>query len=99
MDGDPEALAFASQLSHILAAAKWKVAPGAWKPANTLVIGVALPPLPTANPDGQTLRDAFAAAGIGFATDALPASGASFNVATAPGAPILMVGSRLPVLP
>ena len=94
MDGDPEALFLAIQLSQILAKAGWQVAPGAVKPSNAIVFGIALPD--TTAPDGDTLRKAFAAAAIAFSTDPVPPAGVSFSIATIQGAPMLMVGSKAP---
>jgi hypothetical protein len=94
MDGDPEALFLAIQISKILAAAHWQVAGGSWKPGGMLVFGLILPD-GTGN-DAQALRAAFSAAGLSFSTNLPPPSGSSvsFNEATIPGAPTLIVGSR-----
>jgi len=94
-DGDPEALFLAIQISQILAKAKWQVAPGAEKFANAIQFGIALPD--SAGVDAQTLRSAFVAAKISFSTGPLPQAGVGFSVSTIPGAPILMIGSRMPV--
>jgi hypothetical protein len=94
MDGDPEALFLAIQISQILAKAHWQVAPGAFKPANTLVFGIALPDATSV--DAQTLRAAFLAAEIPFSPNPLTSGGASFSAAIIPDAPILMIGSRPP---
>lgn len=96
-DGDPEALFFAIQISQILQRAHWQVAPGAFKPANRILFGIVLPP--EAGSDTQILREAFTAAKIGVSLVPFPQDGASFNVSTIPGAPFLMIGSRLPVVP
>jgi len=96
MDGDPEALAFAVQLSHVLAAAGWQVASGAWKPSNTILFGLFIP---DSTGNGQRLRQALTSANLAFSSEPLPDSGTWFNVTTITGAPILMVGSRRPVLP
>lgn len=93
-DGDPEALFLAIQISQILGNAHWQVAPGAVKPSNAIVFGIALPD--AAGNDAQTLRAAFSAATIPFSTEQLPVPGVSFSVSTIPGAPTLMIGSRPP---
>lgn len=93
-DGDPEALFLAIQVSQILAKAKWQVAPGSLKFANALQFGIALPD--SAGVDAQTLRSAFVAAKISFSTAPLLPMGAAFSIATIPGAPTLMIGSRMP---
>jgi hypothetical protein len=97
MDGDPEALFLAIQVSHILENAHWKVAPGSLKPANGIMFGFVLPPV--AGDDAQTLREAFTAAKLSFSAVPFSQQGASFNVSAIPGAPFLMVGSRMPVVP
>ncbi|MHB8624440.1 MAG: hypothetical protein ACYDBA_13975 [Sulfuricaulis sp.] len=96
-DGDPEALYLAVQISQILTKAHWQIAPGAVKPSNVIVFGIGLPD--ATGVDAQTLRKAFSEAKVAFATTPIPESGVSFNVSTIPGAPILMVGSKRPVLP
>jgi hypothetical protein len=96
-DGDPEALFLAIQLSQILGKAHWQVAPGSLKPANRIMFGVIVPPV--AGDDATTLREGLAAAKIAYSAVSFPQEGASFNVSTIPGAPFLMVGSRLPVVP
>jgi hypothetical protein len=97
MDGDPEALFLAIQISQILTKSRWQVAPGAFKPSNALVFGIDLPDSEGA--DAQTLRDAFSTAKIPFSVNAMPSSGISFSVSTIAGAPILMIGSKQPPLP
>jgi hypothetical protein len=97
MDGDPEALFLAIQISQILSKAHWKVAPGAVKPDNAIVFGIGLPDV--AGVDVQTLRVAFSAAKVPFSTNALPPAGVSFSISTIEGAPILMIGSKKPALP
>jgi len=97
MDGDPEALFLAIQISQILQKAKWNVAAGALKPANSIAFGVVLPP-DTRN-DAQTLREALTAARIAFSSVPLPAGGLSLNVSTISDAPVLLIGSRLPITP
>jgi hypothetical protein len=94
-DGDPEALFLAIQISQILGKAKWQVAPGSEKFANAVQFGIALPD--SAGEDAKTLRSAFVASKISFSTGPLPPRGASFSVSTIPGAPTLMIGSRMPV--
>lgn len=97
-DGDPEALFLAIQISNILSAAHWNVAAGSIKPANSIMFGIILPPV--AGDDAQTLREALMAAKLPFSAVPLPsAGGLSFNVSEIPGAPFLMVGSRMPVVP
>ena len=92
IDGDPEALYLAIQISQIFANAKWQVAPGAVKPPGRLMFGISIANVPSA----QGLRDAFSAARISFSDDALPTDGLSFNVTTIRDAPVLMVGSKTP---
>jgi len=94
MDGDPEALFLAIQVSQILDKAKWRVAPGAVKPSNAIVFGISLPD--ATGPDAQRLRTAFAAAKIPFSTTSLPSDGVSFSISTIAGAPTLMIGSKAP---
>jgi hypothetical protein len=95
MDGDPEAMFLAIQFSQILAKAKWQLAPGAVKPANTIMFGISLPDADGV--DAQTLRTAFSSAHLPFSTDSAPSGGGlSFNIATIAGAPTLMIGSRTP---
>lgn len=97
MDGDPEALFLAIQISEILSKANWKVAPGAVKPDNAIVFGIGLPD--DSGDDAKTLRYAFSAAKVPFSTNALPPTGISFSISTIQGAPTLMVGSKKPALP
>jgi hypothetical protein len=94
MDGDPEALFLAIQISQILRKAKWQIAPGALKPANVIIFEISLPD--SNSSDAGTLREAFTAAAIPFSTAPIPVAGAGFNISTIPGAPMLMVGSRPP---
>ena len=93
MDGDPEALFLAIQISKILEKAKWQIAPGAVKPPNSIYVGLGLPN--SSGTDAQTLRDAFSSLKIPFSTEA-PAEGVAFSISTIPGAPMLMVGSKAP---
>jgi hypothetical protein len=93
-DGDPEALFLASQISQILNQAHWKLAPGALKLPNTIIVGFVLPDATGA--DAQTLRGAFSSAKVPFMTNPLPASGLGFSTSTIAGAPTLMVGSKAP---
>jgi hypothetical protein len=96
-DGDPEALFLAIQLSKILSDSGWQVAAGSEK-SNSVVFGIILPdPL---NEEMRLLREAFTKAQIPFSTEALPDTGThvAFNVASIPGAPTLMVGSRSPMV-
>jgi hypothetical protein len=97
MDGDPEALFLAIQISQVLQKANWSVAPGSLKPANGIMFGLVLPPV--AGADADTLRNALAAAKIPFSSVPFSQGGASFNVSEIPNAPFLMVGSRMPVVP
>ena len=94
IDGDPEALFLAIQISQIFAKAGWQVAPGAIKPSNAIVFGLALPD--AGGPDADTLRKAFTGAAIAFSTDPVPDASVSFSIATIQGAPMLMVGSKAP---
>ncbi len=96
MDGDPEALFLAIQISQILSKAHWKVAPGAIKPENSIVFGIGLPDSSSA--DAQTLRSAFSAAKVPFSTNALPPA-IGFSISKIDGAPTLMIGSKKPALP
>ncbi len=91
--GDPESMHLAIQYSHILGKAGWKVAPGAHVPIDTITFGIALP---IGNgTDSETLREAFSAAGIPFATNM--AGGLEMNSMISPNAPTLMVGTRPPL--
>jgi hypothetical protein len=93
-DGDAEAMYLAIQISNVFAKAKWRVAPGSLKSANTLHVGISLP-----NSEGesaQVLRRAFSIAGIPFSENAVTEDGVSFNIVEIPGAPILMVGIKPP---
>ncbi len=92
-DGDPEALFMAIQLSRILEASGWSVAPGSAKPPNMIVFGIRLSDNGTK--PAELLRDAFSFAGIPFSTEDVPA-GAMFNVQIVPNAPTLYVGSKVP---
>jgi hypothetical protein len=94
MDGDPEALFLAIQISQILGKANWQIAPGAVKPANAIVFGIVLPDATGA--DAQKLREAFSRAQVPFSSDPMPSEGAAFNISTIDGAPTLMIGSRTP---
>ena len=94
MDGDPEALFLAIQLSQILSKAHWQVAPGSLKPANTIVFGINIPD--ASGPDAKTLRLAFSAAKIAFSPQPIPIEGTGFSISTIPGASMLMIGSRPP---
>jgi hypothetical protein len=96
-DGDPEALFLAIQISQILGKAGWQTAPGSQKFGNGILFGIVLPDSNGA--DAQTLREAFTAAKMPFSKDPLPQSGVGFMVSTIPGAPTLMIGSRVPILP
>jgi len=94
MDGDPEALFLAIQFSKILSKARWGVAPGAIKPANTVIFGISLPD--SGMPAADLLRKAFVDAKIPFSPNQVPQEGVSFNVTTIPDAPTIIIGSRVP---
>jgi hypothetical protein len=97
IDGDPESLFLAIQFSKILSKANWQIASGAIKSANAIIFGIGLP---DANgSDAQTLRTALSKAGIAFSSDSIPLGGMGFMISTIQGAPMLMIGSRLPQLP
>jgi len=96
-DGDPEALFLATQISQVLGKARWQVAPGSFKPANSMMFGIVLPPV--SGEDATTLREALNAAKITYSAVPISQDGAAFNVSTIPGAPFLMIGSRMPVVP
>jgi len=94
-DGDPEALAFASQFARVLEAAKWRVAPGAAKLANAIQFGITLPD--SNGIDANTLRLAFSAAKIEYSTEPLqPVGMIGFAMETINGAPTLWIGSKRP---
>jgi hypothetical protein len=97
MDGDPEAMFLAIQLSQLLQRAHWNVAPGSVKPANGIIFGILLPPM--AGDDTETLRKALIAAKLSFSAVPAPAGGVSFNMSSIDGAPFLYIGSRMPVVP
>lgn len=97
MDGDPEALFLAIQISKILERSHWKIAAGAVKPANGIVFGVNLPEAD--NPDRQTLREALSAAHIPFGSQPIVPGGVAFSLSTIPGGPTLMIGSKAPTFP
>jgi len=96
-DGDPEALYLAIQLEHILVKSHWKIGVGAVKPANGIVFGINLPEAD--NPDRQTLGEALLAAKISFGSQPMLPIAIGFGMSNIPDAPILMIGSRAPVLP
>ncbi|MCM2291064.1 hypothetical protein NAC44_01815 [Allorhizobium sp. BGMRC 0089] len=91
MDGDPESLYLAIQLSQILALAGWSVAPGSMKPGNAIPFGIWIP-------QSGPLAEAFVAANIPFTLKPLPQqqTGNQFNVQMIPNAPFLFVGPRQP---
>lgn len=95
-DGDPESLFLAIQFSRILEKAGWKIAPSSLKLDGALQWGIALPD--SSGTEAQTLRSAFAAAKIAFSTEPVPPASMSVGRSIA-GAPILMIGSRPPVMP
>jgi hypothetical protein len=96
VDGDPEALYLATQISQILTKAHWQIATGAVKFSNAIVFGISLPDASGAA--ATTLRDAFSAAKEPFSTAALP-EGIGFLISTIAGAPRLVIGSKRPALP
>lgn len=93
-DGDPEALYLAGQIAQILYQAHWKVAPASLKISNAIVFGIAIPDANGA--DAENLRRAFSAAKISYSTNPLPTGASEMTGLTTPGAPTLMVGSRMP---
>lgn len=97
MDGDPEAMFLAIQLSQLLQRAHWNVAPGSVKPANGIIFGLLLPP--EAGDDAETLRKALIIAKLPFSAVPAPEEGVSFNTSFIAGAPFLYIGSRMPVVP
>ena len=99
VDGDPETLYLAVQLSEILSKAGWQVAPGSIKVGNILLFDIHIP-------DGQgevgsRLQAAFASAGIKVWHETLPQQNSSveLNMTRIPDAPMLIVGSKRPTLP
>lgn len=96
-DGDPEALFLAIQISQVLQRAHWNVAPGSIKPANSIIFGIIVPP--ESGEQADMLREALNGAKISYSSIPAPQPGASFNISTIPGAPSLIIGSRMPVVP
>jgi hypothetical protein len=94
MDGDPEAMYLGVQMTEVLRKANWQVGPGSIKP-NGVIFEYILPQEEANNPAAQTLREAFKAADIPFFVGNVPPS-SGFNVTAMPGAPTLLIGSRLP---
>jgi hypothetical protein len=88
VDGDPEALALASEFAEIFRRAGWRMGIGAWKPANELLTGIHAPSGPS------RLTEVLAAAGMHFPDMSPARSGLGFNVQYVPDAPTLMIGSK-----
>lgn len=97
MDGDPEALYLAIQISQIMGRSRWQVAAGSLKPLNGIVFGINLPA--SDNKDRQTLEEALLAAGVQFGSQKMASAGVGFGVSEIPGAPFLMIGSKAPAFP
>ncbi|KAA3510077.1 hypothetical protein [Agrobacterium rosae] len=95
IDGDPEALYLAIQISEIMTNAGWQVAPGAIKPINSIFFGISISQ--DASPTGQALKQAFTEAEISFSNDDIQI-GAAFNIQMLRNAPTLMIGSRRPAV-
>ncbi|HEY6026750.1 MAG TPA: hypothetical protein VIV09_07630 [Pseudolabrys sp.] len=94
IEGDPEGLYFALELSTVLQNAKWRVGAGSIGLLDGPCVGLILPP--NAGADRHTLFAALAAAKLGVSS--VPAREAGMEVAsTIHGAPTLVVGSRFPV--
>jgi hypothetical protein len=99
-DGDPEALFFAIQLSNVLQRANWKVSALAMSPNNGILFNLIVPPV--SGMDADSLRSGLVAAKIPFSA-VHPAAMQSFSTTGSmqniPNAPLLVVGSRMPVAP
>jgi hypothetical protein len=93
IDGDPESLSFAQQIGYTLSDAGWNVSAGGIKLENVLVGGLYLPD--DDSPDAAALRHAFAIAKVPYATDRLSARTVDMAATTIPGAPLLLVGSKV----
>lgn len=90
---DPEAFAFASQLTTIFKAANWEAIAEAASWGNLLPENVLLP-----GPDNETvklLREAFAEAGITFTTDSIRPPDASIVFEQKQTSATVVVGSKL----
>ena len=97
-EGDPEALVLAIQFARIFERAHWEVALGALKMIGAIFTGIDIPP--HVGTDMETLQDAFRAAQIPFLSEPIPASGVLGNMgSTIPGAPTIVIGSKLRLLP
>lgn len=96
VSNDPEALGFAIQLQHVVAAAGWKFN-GSGNQYGSLIFGIFVPDNPQ-NPDGVTaIRDALTAAGISFSTNAVPAPGTMYGGQKGPTDVDIIIGSKLPI--
>jgi hypothetical protein len=94
-DGDPEAMYLAMQLAAIFTRTRWKMAPGAFKMGNGLLIGLHIPK--TESPDWNNLASGLEAARISFSPAEPPANSiVELNAAVIAGAPTLYVGSKAP---
>jgi hypothetical protein len=100
-DGDPEALFFVMHLANALQRANWKVSARGMKPNNGIIFDMVVPPV--AGADADSLRKGLLAARIPFSAvspAAIQGGFASFGSGeTFPNAPLLIVGSRKPVVP
>jgi hypothetical protein len=99
-DGDPEALFFAIQLSTILQRANWKVSANGMRPNNGILFGLIVPPV--GGIDADSLRSGLIATKLPFSA-VHPAAMQTFSTMGSmediPNAPLLIVGSRKPVVP
>lgn len=93
IDGDTESQYLAMQIARILVNAHWVYAPGGIKPANSIQLGIVLPPSTSA--DAESLAAALSGANVKFSRHDVQV-GATFNVGTIEGAPMLIVGSKDP---
>jgi hypothetical protein len=94
VEGDPEALYFAIQLSKIFSDAGWQVGSCGFSLSNTLLFGLFLPDV--AEQNSLPLREAFKQAKISFASDAVPPPNITYNEVVIGGAPRVIVGSKRP---
>jgi hypothetical protein len=89
--GDTEAQYLAIQFANTFEKAGWQVAMFSATLHGTVAWGLFIPdPVSDATTE---MRDAFAAAGLGFSTEALPPAGMGFGNSI-PNAPILFIGSK-----
>jgi hypothetical protein len=100
-DGDPEALFFAIQLSNVLQRSHWNVVALAMKPNNGILFELIVPPV--AGTDADSLRSGLVTAKIPFSA-VHPAAIQTGFMSSGSGvgnsnAPLLIVGSRKPVIP